>query len=87
MTIPQTMSTYAGAPAEALLATRFDFSLDYGGGLWLVRPNTTRAKAWMAARAIPAGTWKDCVLFDHRDIFAVVKAIEADGLSIDGCSL
>lgn len=60
-----------------------DFTVAGGGTLYILRPNTDEAKAWVDEH-IPADAqrWSGGVAVEHRYIGAIVDGIRADGMSV-----
>ncbi len=59
-----------------------DFTIGGGGTLYILRPNTDAAKAWVDEH-IPADAqrWSGGVAVEHRYIGAIVDGLGSDGLS------
>ena len=61
-----------------------DFTIGGGGTLYILRPNTDAAKAWVDEH-IPADAqrWSGGVAVEHRYIGDIVNGILAEGMSVE----
>jgi hypothetical protein len=60
-----------------------DFTVAGGGTLYILRPNTDQAKAWVEEHIeSDAQKWGGGVCVEHRYIGDIVNGIQAEGMTV-----